>query len=106
MRSFESTSVQSVLEFVDIRYGGNWNSPGYGSGRVPTIQVVESADLFQTVKVRFDGSTFWFDSIETRQDPTLSGWLKECLKRSLAPANLKRSGLTAQQRHAYTIDAR
>lgn len=34
----------------------------------------------------------------------MSQWLRACLKRSVAPADLKRSGLTAPQRSAYAME--
>ncbi|MHC4877790.1 MAG: hypothetical protein ACYTGL_14945 [Planctomycetota bacterium] len=70
----------------------------------PPVRLVESGELFQTVRVRFDGVTFWFDGVETRQDPTLAGWLRESLERAIPAEQLHRSRLTSPMRRAYALE--
>ena len=70
----------------------------------PPVCLVESGELFQTIWTRFDGATFWFDSLETRQDPTIASWLRDCLADEAPPNELKRSGLTSALRHAYAME--
>lgn len=70
----------------------------------PPVRLVESGELFQTIRARFDGATFWFDGLETRQDPTLAGWLRECLAKEIPATELKRSGLTSSMRDAYATE--
>lgn len=70
----------------------------------PAVRLVASGELFQTIRARFDGATFWFDGLETRQDPTLAGWLRECLASEIPAAELKRPGLTSSMRDAYALE--
>lgn len=70
----------------------------------PPVRLVESGELFQTIRTRFDGATFWFDGLETRQDPTLAVWLRESLASEVAADQLKRPGLTRSMRRAYAME--
>ena len=63
---------------------------------------VDDAELFDTVIARFDGSRFWFDQRDPQADPMLASYLNESLVRMVEPKFLNHSGLTLQQRLAYT----
>jgi hypothetical protein len=72
-------------------------------GLVPP-RFVEDAELFETILTRFDGAQFWFDSIDPRADPGAAAYLRESLQKMREPKSLHRSGLTAEQRTAYTLN--
>ena len=69
-------------------------------GPVP-VWLAEDAELFDTVRARFDGARFWFDEVDSRADPGASAYLREALGRMAPPALVERPGLTAAQRAAY-----
>jgi hypothetical protein len=71
-------------------------------GTVP-VRLAEDAELFDTVRARFDGSRFWFDEIDPLADPRAAVYLRECLNRMVEPAWVERSGLTPCQREAYAV---
>jgi hypothetical protein len=72
------------------------------AGLVP-VRFVEDGELFETIVTRFDGGQFWFDSVDTRFDPGAAAFLREALGRLVSPDRIERSGLTAEQRAAYTL---
>ena len=67
------------------------------------VHLAAEVDLFDTVRVRFDGSRFWFDQVDPRADPGTGLYLRQHLSRMVDPQSLSRPGLTAQQVAAYTI---
>jgi hypothetical protein len=67
------------------------------------VHVAAEVDLFDTVRVGFDGSSFWFDQVEPRTDPGISTYLRQNLSRMVDPQRLSRPGLTAQQIAGYAI---
>ena len=65
------------------------------------VRLIEEAQLFEVVQVRFDGAQAWFDGLDPRHDPGSSAYLREALAAMVAPNELKRPGLTAEERSAY-----
>ena len=66
-------------------------------------QLAEEVDLFDTVRVRFDGGSFWFDEPDSRADPGSAAYLRQCLSAMTDPKDVARSGLTARQSAAYAL---
>ena len=91
------------------REGGAWLAmPPRGDSRFQTqgrfcIHLVAGADLFDTVRVRFDGSSFWFDRLDPHCDAGAGAFLRQALARMADPASLSRPGLAAQQVAAYGL---
>lgn len=71
-------------------------------GCVP-IRMVEEAEPFDVVRARFDGATFWFDSLDPGHNSSQSAYLRESLRAMVPPEELKRSGLTPEERAAYSL---
>lgn len=71
-------------------------------GLVP-IQLVTEVQLFDTVKVRFDGSNIWFEQIDSRSNPRVSVYLRESLTKLLDPKKIELTGLTQEERDAYLM---
>jgi hypothetical protein len=67
------------------------------------IWFVEEARPLETVCVRFDGGSFWFDEVDPRQDPATPPFLRAALAERTPPEQLARKGLTAEQRAAYEL---
>jgi hypothetical protein len=101
----------TVRLILSIRHENDWLAVAASAGDdrfaieglVPP-RFVEDAELFETVLTRFDGAQFWFDGIEPRADPGAAAYLRESLQKMLDPKSLRRSGLTAEQRTAYTLN--
>jgi hypothetical protein len=69
-------------------------------GLVP-VHLLEEAQLFETIQARFDGGRCWFQEIDGRRDPATAAYLRRALQEMVPPDRLPRSGLTAEERHAY-----
>ncbi len=70
-------------------------------GTVP-IRMVEEAEQFDVVRARFDGTTFWYESLDPAHDLSKASYLRASLREMLPPEELNRSGLTPEERAAYT----
>lgn len=71
-------------------------------GLAPVL-LVEEAQPLESACVRFDGSSFWFEEIDPRQDPATPPYLRAALADRTLPETLDRKGLTAEQRAAYEL---
>jgi hypothetical protein len=87
--------------------GADWLAvPAQSDGRfqiegMVRVYLADEVDLFDTVRVRFDGSSFWFDQADPRADPGTSVYLRQNLALPAEPRSLSRTGLTAYQLAAY-----
>ena len=72
------------------------------AGMVP-VHLAEDVDRFDTVRVRFDGSTFWFEESDPRADPGAAAYLRQSFLARTDPARVDRPGMTAEQRAAYAL---
>jgi hypothetical protein len=67
------------------------------------LRLVEEAQPFEVVESRFDGSQCWFQGPDCRRDPGAAAYLRQSLHEMLAPEQLRRPGLTAEERAAYAL---
>jgi hypothetical protein len=74
-------------------------------GPIP-LRLVDDAQLFEVVEARFDGAQFWYAGPDSRWDPAMASYLRQQLGRMTPPEQLKRSGLTAEERAAYAHEYR
>jgi hypothetical protein len=58
---------------------------------------------FDRVITRFDGANIWFDQVDQGNDPAKAEYLRNCMAKILEPEKLKFSGLTMEERLAYTL---
>lgn len=71
------------------------------------LQLVDEAELFDTIVARFDGRQFWFDQVDPRADPALAPFLRQALVNMTAPATVdERPALSPGQRLAYLVNYR
>ena len=56
---------------------------------------------FDTVLARFDGTHFWFERIDARRPPAIAQYLRESLAASVSPDDLRKKGLSLEERAAY-----
>ena len=67
------------------------------------VRLVQEAQLFDVIRTRFDGGNFWFESLDTSRDPAAAAWLRRQLAAATDPNQLDRSGLTLEERIAYSV---
>jgi hypothetical protein len=65
------------------------------------VRLVEEGQAFETIVARCDGVQYWFDGAEERGDPSAAGYLREALRKMTPPEQVRRPGLSAEQRTAY-----
>ncbi len=70
------------------------------TGLVP-VQLATEVQMFDAVKVRYDGANIWFEQIDQRANPRTAIYLRESLQKLLDPAKLEFSGLTQEEKEAY-----
>jgi hypothetical protein len=69
-------------------------------GPVPVL-LAEDVQTFDTVRTRWDGTRFLFESRDPGRDPSVPAYLRKSLEARAEPASLVRPTLTPQERMAY-----
>jgi hypothetical protein len=69
----------------------------------PVFLVEDGIQPFETVVARFDGNLFWYERRDGRRNPALGSYLREALSAQVAPADLRKRGLSAEERAAYVL---
>jgi hypothetical protein len=69
-------------------------------GLAPVL-LARDAQLFDPVRVRWDGIRFLFEGKNLRRDPSVAAFLREALAREVQPEALERPGLLPAEREAY-----
>jgi hypothetical protein len=67
------------------------------------VQLAKDVVPFETLRVRFDGATFWYETLDALADPRLAERLRLALGEWELPETLTCSGLTPEHRDAYTL---
>jgi hypothetical protein len=73
----------------------------FGPPALLTVRFVEDAQPFDVVQTRFDGTQAWFQEMDARADPAAAAYLREALSRETPPEQLRRRGLSGEERVAY-----
>lgn len=71
-------------------------------GQIPVALPVE-VQMFDSVDVRFDGSTFWFEAKSTHRSPRIGQAMRDGLIAETEPNDLNIEGSTFEERLAYAI---
>jgi hypothetical protein len=72
-------------------------------GLVP-VELSEAVQVFDRIHSRYDGSHFWFDALDVRADPSITVYLRTAIAQPVAPDELDRPGLSAEERAAYELN--
>lgn len=75
-----------------------FNIPG-----LAMIALAEEIQLFDTVAVRFDGHTLWYDASDEQSDLRLAVYLRDELRHLTEPAKIDFPGITPELRDAYIM---
>jgi hypothetical protein len=70
---------------------------------IPVFLTDDSVMDFDRILARYDGANFWFERVDTANDPIKSEYLRNNLERLLDTKSLKCPGLTFEERLAYTL---
>lgn len=79
------------------------NDSRFQAENMVRVNLVTDCTPFCQVIARFDGSQFWFESIDRRRNPAIAAFLRDSLAADTPPDQLKKSTLTAEERAAYSI---
>src|SRR5947209_11691143 len=72
------------------------------SGLVPVF-LVEEGQAFEVIDACFDGAGCWFEGTDTRHDAGAAAYLRRALEEMTEPGELRRPGLTPEERDAYAL---
>jgi hypothetical protein len=79
------------------------NKFGFASNELLPIFLTDDTVMdFDRVLARFDGSNFWFESVDLANDPTKADYLRISIEKLLDPKKIKFSGLTFEEKLAYS----
>ena len=67
------------------------------------VRLVEEGQRFEIIQTRFDGVQCWFEQADERADPAVSAFLRGAFRDRVRPEDVRRKGLTAEQRTAFAI---
>jgi hypothetical protein len=71
-------------------------------GQVP-ISLPDEAQVFDTVDVRFDGVSFWYDGKSSFRGPRIAQTFRDLLAEETEPDKVEVSGATREERLAYQL---
>ncbi len=69
---------------------------------VPVLLAEDGVQPFETVIARFDGRLFYYEQRDSRRNPALAAYLRDAIAVPTPPADLRKPGLSAEERDAYT----
>ncbi len=104
LKLFPATRLVAVL-----REGRRWYGLAAQKGDsrfhldrpAPIWLAEEGIQPFETVAVRFDGRFFWYERRDPRRNPALAAYLRQAVNEKVAPGDLHKAGLSAEERAAY-----
>lgn len=71
------------------------------NGAAPVLLAEAGIQPFETVIARFDGHFFWYERRDTRRNPALAAYLRDALDAGTPTADVRKPGLSAEERAAY-----
>ncbi len=74
-----------------------------GHERPVPVHLVERAEAFDQVVARWDGTAWWFEMPDRRDDPHVADYLRQALRQQTEPDALRLKGLTPEMRTAYSV---
>jgi hypothetical protein len=76
-----------------------------GSVRPVPIHLVTQGTAFDQIVARFDGQSWWYESLDRRDDPMAAEALRSALNRLTPPEALQFKGMTPEIRCTYDLAA-
>jgi hypothetical protein len=75
----------------------------FGAPALFPVRLVEEAQPLDVAETRFDGAQSWFERLDPRADPAAAAYLRQALNDLTPPDQLRRRGLSAEERAAYGV---
>ena len=72
---------------------------------LPILLCEDTVLNFDRVLVRYDGANFWFEGVDTTNDPAKAEYLRDSLEKYIDPEKLIYKNLTFEERLSYTLRA-
>jgi hypothetical protein len=70
---------------------------------IPVLLSDDSVLDFDRVICRYDGANFWFEGVDTSNDPSKSEYLQSCLEKFVDSQKIKYPNLTFEEKLSYTL---
>ena len=104
-KSVKLLLVRPIQNRTWLAYPANAGSfqERFGPCKPVLVHLVTLGRAFEQVIARWDGSDFWFETVDRRSNSRVPKRLASALKNFVAPDSLKYSGLTPEIRAAYKL---
>lgn len=79
------------------------SSRRFGIKDMAPVYFVESAQTFDVIIARFDGTNLWYEAPDRQKDPAIADYLRESLREKEPSQKLKFPNLTLEERGAYAL---
>lgn len=77
----------------------------FGIAKPVAVHLVTDGTTFEPIIARFDGTYWWFDECDRRDDPLITENLREHLKKVTPPEEIRFKGITPEMRTVYDLTA-
>ena len=98
--------VVLVMKQQDMFMGIPDKTNNFGLGFNNLMPVYLCGDYpsdFDRIIARYDGANLWYERVDTGNDPAKGDYLRECMAKVVLPKDIKFSGLTMEEKHAYAM---
>lgn len=81
------------------------NKIGLSESSLVPIYLVSDDEVqsFSWINARFDGANFWYQEPDFRSDPSKADYLRKAFEDVIKPDKIRYSGLTVEEKIAYTL---
>jgi hypothetical protein len=106
LKCLDKLRLVIVMKKDNIFYGVPDKANKFGfqvNDLLPIFLHSDPAMDFDRVITRFDGANIWYECVDQGNGPAKAEYLRDCMAKVLDPSKLKFSGLTIEERLAYTL---
>ena len=106
LKIFDKIRIVLCMKKEGIYYGipDKANKFGFTVNEPVPVFLCDDAPLdFDRIIARFDGSNFWYDRIDSSNDPVKADYLRQSMLKLVPPDKISFSGLTPEERHSYSL---
>lgn len=106
LKYFDKIRLVLVMKKDDVYMAVSDKANKYGLPCQELISVFLTDDSvvdFDRVLARYDGANFWFECVDGGNDPAKAEYLRTCLETLQDPVKIRYSGLTFEEKIAYTL---
>lgn len=106
LKQLGKVRVVLVMKQQDMFMGIPDKTNNFGLGFNNLMPVYLCGDYpsdFDRVITRYDGANLWYERVDTGNDPAKGDYLRECMAKVVLPKDIKFTGLTLEEKHAYAM---